>query len=274
MESNHMTCYALSSRGGREANEDSVAVARSPFAALCVLADGLGGHGMGDVSSQLVCRHIKEVFGKWQGADMERFLRDSFDSAQICLTLEQVRLKAQDRMKTTAVAVVADGAQVGWAPVGDSRLYYFKDGSLVGRTLDHSVPQKLATAGEIQECQIRGHEKRNQLYRVMGKPWKKPAYVLGGPIPFEDNQVFLLCSDGFWEYILEEQMEELLRRSETPKEWILAMEQEVLKNGAGKNMDNYSAVALFTNHCSRELSENRLQKSEWREDKAESEILP
>ena len=52
------------------------------------------------------------------------------------------------------------------------------------------------------------------------------------------------------------------------------MEQEVLKNGAGKNMDNYSAVALFTNHCSRELSENRLQKSEWREDKAESEILP
>ena len=43
MESNHMTCYALSSRGGREANEDSVAVARSPFAALCVLADGLGG---------------------------------------------------------------------------------------------------------------------------------------------------------------------------------------------------------------------------------------
>ena len=49
------------------------------------------------------------------GSGYGAFLRDSFDSAQICLTLEQVRLKAQDRMKTTAVAVVADGAQVGWA---------------------------------------------------------------------------------------------------------------------------------------------------------------
>ena len=60
MESNHMTCYALSSRGGREANEDSVAVARSPFAALCVLADGLGGHGMGDVASQWFAVTLKK----------------------------------------------------------------------------------------------------------------------------------------------------------------------------------------------------------------------
>ena len=242
-----MTCYALSNQGGRQANEDSVAVARSPFGALCVLADGLGGHGMGDVASQLVCRHIKEQFSKWQGRDMEAFLRDSFDTAQTCLTLEQARLNARDRMKTTAVAVMTDEKTVRWAHVGDSRLYYFKDGALVGRTLDHSVPQKLVAAGEITEDQIRGHEKRNQLYRVMGKPWKKPAYVLGESVCFRDNQVFLLCSDGFWEYIVEEKMEELLKKSVTPREWIEAMEQEVLKNGSGKNMDNYSAVALFTN---------------------------
>ena len=244
----HMTCYAFTNQGSREVNEDSVAVARSPFGAFCVLADGLGGHGMGDAASQLVCRYLKEQFGKWQGTGMEEFLKESFDAAQVCLTLEQVRLKAQDRMKTTAVAVVTDGKQVQWAHVGDSRLYYFKDGSLVCRTLDHSVPQRLVAAGEISESEIRGHAKRNQLYRVMGKPWKKPAYALSAPINFEENQAFLLCSDGFWEYILEERMEELLRASNTPREWVEAMAGEVAKNGAGKNMDKYTAVALFTNH--------------------------
>ena len=90
----HMTCYAFTNQGSREVNEDSVAVARSPFGAFCVLADGLGGHGMGDAASQLVCRCLKEQFGKWQGTGMEEFLKESFEAAQVCLTLEQVRLKA------------------------------------------------------------------------------------------------------------------------------------------------------------------------------------
>ena len=58
---------------------------------------------------------------------------------------------------------------------------------------------------------------------------------------------FLLCSDGFWELIEEKTMQTMLKKSETPENWLDNMEKEVLKNGKGKEMDNYSAVAVFVN---------------------------
>ena len=59
------------------------------------------------------------------------------------------------------------------------------------------------------------------------------------------HQAYLLCTDGFWELIEEKQMVQALNVSETPRQWLERMEQEVLKNGQGKNMDNYTAVGIF-----------------------------
>ena len=149
-------------------------------------------------------------------------------------------------MKTTMVVLATDESTVQWGHIGDSRLYYFKNNRLVSRTLDHSVPQMLVASGEIREKDIRHHEDRNRLLRVIGIPWRKKTYEIAPPIPFDENQAFLLCSDGFWEYIEEAEMAAFLARSATPRQWLERMEQEVQKNGIGKNMDNYSAVGLFT----------------------------
>lgn len=77
-----------------------------------------------------------------------------------------------------------------WGHVGDSRLYYFKNGKIVKRTLDHSVPQMLVARGEIDEKEIRHHPDRNRLVRVMGMEWDEPKYQVSEPMPEEPDRHF------------------------------------------------------------------------------------
>ena len=58
-------------------------------------------------------------------------------------------------------------------------------------------------------------------------------------------QAFLLCSDGFWELISEQQMGWLLRGSDSPEQWLEKMTAVVEKRGRNRSMDNYTAVAVW-----------------------------
>jgi serine/threonine protein phosphatase PrpC len=111
--------------------------------------------------------------------------------------------------------------------------------------MDHSVPQMLTAMGEIKEKDIRHHEDRNKLLRVMGAEWGKSNYEIDAPVSLVSGDAFLLCSDGFWEWVDEKMMIKLLRRSRRPQQWLSEMEKHVQRNGAKANMDNYSAVAVF-----------------------------
>ncbi len=210
-----------------------------------VLADGLGGHGGGEEASKLVSEHILEDF-KENGEVSEGYLRKCFEESQKRLMEEQERQGRADEMKTTLVVLLTDGHTLLWGHIGDSRLYYFKNKKLVERTLDHSVPQMLVAAGEIKEEEIRGHADRNRLLRVMGTEWDTPKYKLADPVECKGHMAFLLCTDGFWEWVKEKTMISSLKKSKTPAQWLEAMEKEVKKNGAGKGMDHYSALAVFT----------------------------
>ena len=115
----------------------------------------------------------------------------------------------------------------------------------MGRTLDHSVPQMLVNIGEIDEDEIRNHPDRNRLLRVMGAEWETPQYQYSEKIPLKKGQAFLLCSDGFWELITEKMMIRFLRRADSVDEWLDTMMDYVEEKGKEKNMDNYSAIAVW-----------------------------
>lgn len=240
-----MITYTLfTDRGGREVNEDSARVFEKDGKKCLVLCDGLGGHGKGEVASALVVEAVGQIFNSAQKID-EDFLRSAFQLSQEALIDEQIRQDAKTDMKTTAVAMYIDGNKVQWGHVGDSRLYAFAKNKVKLRTLDHSVPQMLVFAREIKEKQIRNHPDRNRLLRVMGIEWEKPMYELAEQTQLEKYQAFLLCSDGFWELIDEKQMCKLLKNSSTVEEWMQAMVEVIKQNGIGKNMDNYTAIALW-----------------------------
>ncbi|MCD8395961.1 MAG: protein phosphatase 2C domain-containing protein [Lachnospiraceae bacterium] len=237
--------YAMQSgKGDRSLNEDAIGFRQSGNRVCFALADGLGGHGGGDVASQLVVNAVLHEF-VYQSNLSENSLEECFECAQKELLTEQSRLGNFFGMKSTLVLCMTDDENVLYGHIGDSRLYEFENGQYLCRTLDHSVPQMLALAGEIKECEIRGHTDRNRLLRAMGVEWGKNSYKVVSPKPLKAGQAYLLCSDGFWEWIEEERMEACLREAPTAEQWMECMEREVRKNGEGKKMDNYSAIVIM-----------------------------
>lgn len=229
--------------GGRQINEDSVGVFQNEENNCYILCDGLGGHGMGDIASSLVVSVFENQFHKTD--DVVNFLGETFMASQDILMAEQKVRNAKRKMKTTGVAVVTDERNAYIGHIGDSRGYVFYKNKVKTRTLDHSIPQMLVLSREIKEDQIRNHPDRNTLLRVMGVEWDDIMYELMAPIPLKKCQAFLLCSDGFWELIDEKEMCAQLKKANSVEEWLENMIRIVQKNGNGKNMDNYSAIAVW-----------------------------
>lgn len=242
----HIDYALLSKQGDRLYNEDSVLVMPSVVPATFAVADGLGGHGFGNIASAMVVATVKEmvtVSDEMAALTSEEAIAYLFRQAQqrIC---EKKESGGYGDMMTTMV-LLQIGKEISWGHVGDSRLYYFQNGELVAQTLDHSVPQILVYMGEIEPAEIRHHPDRNRLLRAMGKEWERgDECSVNEAITPEAGQSFLLCSDGFWEYIVEEDMVSCLKQSQSAEEWLHSMESIVVKNGKGKNMDNYSAITV------------------------------
>lgn len=231
----------ITKEGTRPENEDCVGAVKGQKGYCFALADGLGGHGCGEVASALAVKTAKEEFCREDSDPLQRI----FIKAQENILKQQSENRRQADMKTTLVVLTVDETSIRWGHIGDSRLYYFKNGRIADRTLDHSVPQMLVSIGEIKEKQIRRHPDRNRLLRVLGAETEELRYQLSQEEPITEGQAFLLCSDGFWELIVEKKIEHTLKKAGSPQEWLEAMEQIVLKNGRGTEMDNYSAVAVW-----------------------------
>ena len=147
-------------------------------------------------------------------------------------------------MRTTIVLLVTDFQSAMWAHIGDSRLYHFRSGRIIFQTKDHSVPQAMADAGDITHESIRFHEDRNRLLRSLGKESDLRPVIQKAPVPLHKGDAFLLCTDGFWEYVTETEMEVDLVKSDKPEQWLQNMEKRII-NRADDNNDNYSATAVF-----------------------------
>lgn len=232
----------LSEKGNRKINEDALAADVGGGHAFFALADGLGGHGVGEVASALAVQTSMQIGGS---TGFSQRLALCMQKANQRILNQQMQTGQTGDMKTTLVLLHVEEKQAQWAHVGDSRLYFFANFRLCARTLDHSVPQMLVQVGDIKEKDIRHHEDRNRLTRVMGVEWDSPRYEVSGVISLTGAAAFLLCTDGFWELIEEKDMIRLLKKSTDPQDWLDKMQCVVEAGGRGKNMDNYSAIAVF-----------------------------
>ena len=244
MEEMLVNYYSVSKTGDREINEDSTGIIKGTDCTCFIVADGLGGHGKGDIASQIAVSAFQSVFEEKLTLPMEESLTSAFQNAQNAIISEQQRQGAMFQMKTTAAAVVFDHTSAICGHIGDTRIYTFAHNRIKERTLDHSVPQMLVLSREIKEKQIRNHPDRNKLLRVLGVQGdiKIDSFRIDD---LSKYQAVLLCSDGFWELILEKEMCRTLKKSCSAQEWIMRMCEIVERNGQGKEMDNYSAIAIW-----------------------------
>lgn len=240
------TAY-LSREGGREENQDAVGSTIDGRWRAWIVADGLGGHAGGRTASAIALKAALDRFRAEPGidaSDLERYIRAAHDA----VVAAQRGRQELDDMRTTLVMAVADGPRVRWGHVGDSRLYLFRDGGFMTRTLDHSVVQALVDTGEAQPEEIRSHPDRSRLLRVVGNPAPPRATIIHPAIELMDGDGLLVCSDGLWELVSETEMELTLVRSHTAMEWIDRLGRWVAERGQG-GYDNYSALAVLVHEA-------------------------
>ncbi|OZC02725.1 PP2C family protein-serine/threonine phosphatase [Rubricoccus marinus] len=236
------TAPPLSHAGGRATNQDCAGWREADGATCWVLADGLGGHASGEVASEAAVEGALTAFENRPGTDAETVQR-CINRAQSVVRTLQEGSPSLDSMRTTLVVAVARGQQVRWGHVGDSRLYHFREGRIAGRTTDHSVPQALVEAGEIGPADVRGHPDRNRLLQAVGGN-SAPRATIAEASGVQSGDALLLCSDGFWELVEEEEMEADLAAASSPEAWLSAMEARLTARADGRH-DNYSALATW-----------------------------
>lgn len=235
-----ISAYSYTNPGGRDHNEDSLRLDTAGDRGVFVLADGLGGHGCGEVASALA---VDTIFNGCAGnaAPDETEMEALFQSANGEILRQQQAAPAQAEMRTTAVALHVAGEHAVWAHIGDSRLYRFSGGELAGVTADHSVTYRKFLGGEISYMDTYHDDDRSRLLRVLGR---EPCKMESGSGPVRPGDAFLLCSDGFWEYVYNEEMVIDLCKAADPEQWAQLMLLRHIRRTPPGN-DNVSLIAVF-----------------------------
>lgn len=233
----------LSKPGARRNNEDCIGSVRTEVYSCYIVADGLGGHAAGEVASKLCVDCLLSYFETVKEIDADVISRGLELAQEALLKKQQSDIRLSD-MRTTASVLVTNGIDLYLAYAGDSRFYRFFNNKVVFQSPDHSVPQRLYEGGLISMDEIRHHEDRNRLLRVMGSPEKFRPEILRMEKPPEIGDRYLLCTDGFWELVDEGEMEDALALCPTPRDWLTKIERMITAR-LKENSDNYSAVMIY-----------------------------
>jgi protein phosphatase len=161
---------------------------------IFVVADGMGGHAVGEKASAKAVRDIPFLFQKHVKEGVVQALRRSFTETNAGIyTIGQENPEFRG-MGTTGTALILrpEGAWVGH--VGDSRCYRIRDGAAEQLTFDHSWVWEIAKRQGVDPDEL-GDFKKNVIIRSLG-PDAEVEVDVEGPHPVKPGDSFLLCSDG------------------------------------------------------------------------------
>lgn len=230
-----LSTISFTNPGGRTPNEDALKYEVEGENGVWAVADGLGGHVGGETASQLA---VAEVIAN---ADLGRAM--SAEEIEAIYTGINAQIFTENGPRTTLTMAYLVNGEFRFANIGDTRLYYFRGGELFQRTADHSVAYASYASGEMDYGDLRFHPDRSRLSRAIGAAEKVMAQVYPAIVP-EPGDAFLICTDGFWEYIFETEMEIDLLKSATPKDWVDFMLLRIVRR-MKIDCDNFSAIATL-----------------------------
>lgn len=194
------TIFQGSNIGGRKVNQDRLAYSYSKNVLLMVIADGMGGHARGEIAAEIAVNTINNRFQVEARTALRRpkeFLESAIHAAHRAIIAFADKNDMLECPRTTIVAVVIQHGKAVWSHVGDSRLYFFRDGKLAGATSDHSRVQQMIDAGILTPAQAAVHPDRNKIYNCLGGVLP-PMVTHSEEWPLKVGDTILLSTDGFW----------------------------------------------------------------------------
>jgi PPM family protein phosphatase len=212
----------------RELNEDSMFTLTTTIAGnssnppfgLFIIADGMGGHQYGEIASNTAIRSISGyVMRKFHNSfftlpslPVDESLQEIIQAA--IMEAQRAVLREAPGSGTTVTAALVLGQQLTIAHVGDSRAYLlYGEHRMEAITRDHSLVRRLEELGQITAAEAAVHPQRNVLYRALGQGESLEPDVVTTPFPI--GGYLLLCSDGLWGVIPEEEMRRIVYEAPT-----------------------------------------------------------
>jgi serine/threonine protein phosphatase PrpC len=238
------TIFQESRKGSRKVNQDRIAYTYGRDTLLMVICDGMGGHAGGEIAAQICVRLFIERFQQEAKPVLKnplKFLQDTMVRAHAALGSYANQFSMLETPRTTCVACLVQAGHAYWAHVGDSRLYLFRQGGLIGATKDHSKVQYLVDQGIIGADEIGQHPDRNKIFSCLGG-LVDPVIDLSRRTPLRNGDIIVLCTDGLWAVF--DQREIATWLTSTP---ILTTAPQMMREGekrGGADGDNLSAIVV------------------------------
>lgn len=237
--------YQESHLGGRKVNQDRMGYSFTRDALLLVLADGMGGHLNGEIAAQIALQTLSLRFQQQAAPYVkkpERFLEESLLAAHHEIHRYRQSHALADTPRTTVVACLIQHNTATWAHCGDSRLYWMRGGQILARTRDHSLIESLIAKGQVAPSERATHPDRNKLFNCLGAS-ALPRIELSGRAGLLPGDVMLLCSDGLWAMLSDDELAQRLRE-QTIVRAVPEMLRAALAAG-GRHADNTTALAVM-----------------------------
>lgn len=241
--------------GGRKYNQDRVGYAYTNDALLLVLADGMGGHQHGEIAAQIAVDTFMRAFGRLENGrakEPEVFLRAAMRAGHDAIIDYAHEQQLGGNPGTTCVAALVQDSQVWAAHAGDSRFYLLRNNAVANVTHDHSVVQQWADWGIISPEEMRTHPDRNKITNCLGGVEDMFYVEVSSNVGMQEDDTLLLCSDGFWSPLKDEELMRLHTSSSLGN--TLSELAEVAIRREGKHADNTTAVVARVGNAQQEHS--------------------
>lgn len=186
----------------RQNNQDACVVQLAPDQEtwqqrghLFVVADGMGGHAVGELASKIAVDTIPHTFDKLRQLNAKDALWASIEAANAAIYERGMQNKDFLRMGTTCTALLLcpQGAIVGH--VGDSRVYRIRNKLIDQLSCDHSLVWELIQQRKVHPRDAERMCPRNVITRSLG-PEQAVQIDMEGPFPVLPGDTFVVCSDG------------------------------------------------------------------------------
>jgi PPM family protein phosphatase len=206
----------------RNHNEDNLLLL--PEERLVVVADGMGGHSSGEIASKIAVDEMAEFF-RMTSQDQDitwPYKMDkskNYDENRLATGIKLANMRIFEKalveqkykgMGTTIVGVYfAKDSEVVVGHVGDSRVYFFRQGTLRQVTEDHSLLNDYLKAKKLTPEEIEAFPHKNVIVRALGM--KDNVLVDVNRVEPQEGDVFLLCSDGLSGMVTDAQIQSILQ---------------------------------------------------------------
>lgn len=199
----------------------------------CVVCDGVGGEGCGDKAAEFVLRQlVEEKINNIDSADGIAKILSLINNRLI----DYQRKEHSDGMKTTIVGLGIYEDKVIIYNAGDSRLYRLRNDILVKLSEDHSVAQEMIMMGLITENIDEELMNCSKIIRCLGAESVLPPYVKQINMHALKNDIYLLCSDGLWGSVVNDDITEVLKSEKSIEEKVQLLFEMAEKNGSNDNV--------------------------------------